>query len=145
MNIFLRLMPHIFMKTRQKKLYTKMFIFPLQKCSTEVFVEGLLRPSIESGDLGKMTDQMLMIDPSLEKWNHYMTAVCRYLVRNRLHHVLYEFQLFMKVGESLHFVVDYRCESQVAKFILNCSGYLSLNCVYFGSKRVKLCKYQLKR
>lgn len=69
----------------------------VQKCSVEVFVEGLLKPSVETGELGRLTDQMLLIDPSLERWNAYLTASCRYFVKNKLHHVLYEFQLFMKV------------------------------------------------
>ncbi|XP_062609221.1 zinc finger FYVE domain-containing protein 26-like [Saccostrea cucullata] len=67
-----------------------------QKCSKEVFVESLLIPALNSGELGKLTDQMVMLDPSLEKWNPYLTAICRHLVKNRLHHVLYEFQIFMK-------------------------------------------------
>ncbi|XP_052767439.1 zinc finger FYVE domain-containing protein 26-like isoform X2 [Mya arenaria] len=66
------------------------------KCSVEVFIQGLLKPSLESGELGRLTDQMLLVDPSLEKWNPYMTASCRYFVRNKLHHVLYGFQIFMK-------------------------------------------------
>ncbi|KAK3587800.1 hypothetical protein CHS0354_042763 [Potamilus streckersoni] len=66
------------------------------KCSIEVFVEGLLKPSLESGELGKLMDQMLLLDPTLESWNHYLTAACRYFVKMKLHHVLYDFQLFMK-------------------------------------------------
>lgn len=66
------------------------------KCSMDIFVEGLLRPSLEAGELARLTDQMMMIDPSLERWNNYLTASCRYFVKNKLHHVLYEFQLFMK-------------------------------------------------
>ena len=74
------------------------FSFPfIQKCSADIFVEGLLKPLLESGELARLTDQMMMIDPSLEKWNSYLTAACRYFVKNKLHHVLYEFQIFMKV------------------------------------------------
>lgn len=68
-----------------------------QKCSKEVFLESLLVPALKSGELGKLTDQMVMLDPSLEKWNPYLTATCRYLVKHRLFRVLYEFQIFMKV------------------------------------------------
>ena len=74
-----------------------------QKCSAEIFVEGLLRPSLESGELARLTDQMMMIDPSLERWNTYLTAACRYFVKNKLHHVLYEFQLFMKVSDIMNY------------------------------------------
>ncbi|KAL3872697.1 hypothetical protein ACJMK2_035906 [Sinanodonta woodiana] len=66
------------------------------KCCIEVFVEGLLKPSLESGELGKLMDQMLLLDSSLESWNHYLTAACRYFMKMKLHHVLYDFQLFMK-------------------------------------------------
>lgn len=69
----------------------------LQRCSVDVYVEGLLRPCVESGELGRLTDQMLLIDASLEKWNPYLTASCRFFLKNKLHHVLYEFQIFMKV------------------------------------------------
>ena len=72
-----------------------------QKCSVEVFTEGLLKPSLEFGELARLTDQMIMIDPSLEQWNSYLTAACRYFVKNKLHHVLYEFQLFMKVSFTI--------------------------------------------
>ena len=74
------------------------FFLCFQKCSVEVFIEGLLKPSLEFGELARLTDQMIMIDPSLEQWNSYLTAACRYFVKNKLHHVLYEFQLFMKVS-----------------------------------------------
>ena len=74
----------------------KVVIF-FQKCSKEVFLESLLIPALKSGELGKLTDQMVMLDPSLEKWNPYLTATCRYLVKHRLFRVLYEFQIFMKV------------------------------------------------
>ena len=68
-------------------------------------MEGLLRPSLESGELARLTDQMMMIDPSLERWNTYLTAVCRYFVKNKLHHVLYEFQLFMKVSDIMNYLL----------------------------------------
>lgn len=61
-------------------------------------MESLLIPALKSGELGKLTDQMVMLDPTLEKWNPYLTATCRHLVKSRLYHVLYEFQIFMKVS-----------------------------------------------
>ncbi|OWF55424.1 Zinc finger FYVE domain-containing protein 26 [Mizuhopecten yessoensis] len=66
------------------------------KCSSEVFVDALLSPAIEEGRLGELVDQMVMIDPSLERWHPYLTTACRYLLKHRLHHTLYQFQLFMK-------------------------------------------------
>ncbi|XP_069118425.1 uncharacterized protein [Argopecten irradians] len=66
------------------------------KCSSEVFVDALLSPAIEDGRLGELVDQMIMIDPSLERWHPYLTTSCRYLLKHRLHHTLYQFQIFMK-------------------------------------------------
>ncbi|KAK6181134.1 hypothetical protein SNE40_009062 [Patella caerulea] len=66
------------------------------KCISEVFIEGLLVPALNSGDLDKLLDQMVMLDKSLEKWNNYLTATCRYLLKQRLHHALYQIQIFMK-------------------------------------------------
>jgi len=71
---------------------------PFQKCSLDVFVEGLLGPALAAGELPRLTDQMLLVDPSLTRWNPYLTATCRHLVKHRLHHTLYEFQIFMKVS-----------------------------------------------
>jgi len=73
-----------------------MFMY-LQKCSSEVFVEALLSPALDSGRIGELIDQLVMIDPTLEKWNTCLTASCRYLLKNKLFHVLYDFQVFMKV------------------------------------------------
>ena len=91
------------------KLHICIFL-RFQKCSGDIFVDGLLKPSLESGELARLTDQMIMIDPSLEKWNSYLTAACRYFVKNKLHHVLYEFQIFMKVRTGscshLHFLYN---------------------------------------
>ncbi|XP_053395117.1 zinc finger FYVE domain-containing protein 26-like [Mercenaria mercenaria] len=81
-----------------------------QKCSIEVFIEGLLKPSFEAGELGRLTNQMLLIDPSLERWNPFLTASCRYFVKHKLHHVLYEFQLFMKPMELRNCYEHYGAE-----------------------------------
>ncbi|XP_070571338.1 zinc finger FYVE domain-containing protein 26-like isoform X2 [Ptychodera flava] len=67
-----------------------------QQCSTEIFIEGLLLPSIKGGDLSQLQEQMLIYDPSLEKWNNYLNASCRYLIKKSYNHVLYHFQIFMK-------------------------------------------------
>ncbi|ESP02327.1 hypothetical protein LOTGIDRAFT_238051 [Lottia gigantea] len=66
------------------------------KCSSEVFIQGLLEPALKAGDLEKLLDQMLMLDKSLDKWNNYLTATCRYLLKQHYHHALYQIQIFMK-------------------------------------------------
>ncbi|XP_076098495.1 uncharacterized protein LOC143068375 isoform X2 [Mytilus galloprovincialis] len=66
------------------------------KCSSEVFVEALLVPAISCGEWAKLVDQMVMTDPSLERWNLYLKSTCKYLLKQKLHYILYEFQLVMK-------------------------------------------------
>ncbi|XP_067681511.1 uncharacterized protein [Haliotis asinina] len=66
------------------------------RCSSEVFVEALLTSALMSGELGKLLDQMLMLDASLEKWNPYLTATCKYLLKHKLLNALHQVQLFMK-------------------------------------------------
>ncbi|XP_046355808.2 zinc finger FYVE domain-containing protein 26-like isoform X1 [Haliotis rufescens] len=66
------------------------------RCSSEVFVEALLTSALTSGELGKLLDQMLMLDASLEKWNPYLTATCKYLLKHKLVNALHQVQLFMK-------------------------------------------------
>ena len=72
----------------------------LQKCSVEVFQEGLVAPCLASGNLVNLQDQMSLLDPSLECWNTYLTATCRYLNKMKYMNALYQFQLFMKVRKS---------------------------------------------
>ena len=73
------------------------FVLFLQKCCSDVFVEALLIPAIRSGEWGKLVDQIVLIDPSLEKWNYHLKSICKYLLKQKLHYILYEFQLIMKV------------------------------------------------
>ena len=63
-----------------------------------MFVESLWIPAIKSGHLEDLEEAIRLLDPSLLKWEPYMTAVCRLLSRRQLYHILYRTQLFMKVG-----------------------------------------------
>ncbi|XP_059142669.1 zinc finger FYVE domain-containing protein 26-like, partial [Physella acuta] len=65
-------------------------------CSPEVFLTGLLMPAMCSGQLGRLLEQMLMLDPSLDKWSPYLTATCKYLLKEKYFSTLYHVQLFMK-------------------------------------------------
>ncbi|CAH1802978.1 unnamed protein product, partial [Owenia fusiformis] len=67
-----------------------------KKCVPEIFIEGFVVPSLDMGEFRRVEDQMLMHDPTLEKWNIYLTATCRYLMKARHMHSLYLFQIFMK-------------------------------------------------
>ena len=72
-----------------------------QRCSTEVFIETLLAPCMKQGTLNKLQNEMIRLDPTLNVWSAYLTASCRYLNKNSLNHVLYHFQLFMKVMDGV--------------------------------------------
>ncbi|CAL1527591.1 unnamed protein product [Lymnaea stagnalis] len=65
-------------------------------CSSDVFVTGLMVPAMTSGEFGHLLEQMLMLDPTLEKWTSYLTATCKYLLKQKYFSTLYQVQLFMK-------------------------------------------------
>ena len=99
-----------------------------------MFIEGLLKPSLEFGELARLTDQMIMIDPSLEQWNNYLTAACRHFVKNKLHHVLYEFQLFMKVGFNICVNLPYLgLDARKADFVACKQQRCRLDCTFAQS------------
>nr|XP_054759360.1 zinc finger FYVE domain-containing protein 26-like [Lytechinus pictus] len=78
-------------------MFPKAVIYILQEqCSNEVFLEGLLVPSIKEGQFGQLQEAMLRVDPSLVKWHPYLTASCRHVNRLGWSHILYQMQLFMK-------------------------------------------------
>ena len=69
----------------------------LQKVNCDVFVDGVFTPCLRSGNISELQRQMTCVDPSLEKWSQYLTAVCKDLNKNGHINVLYQMQLFMKV------------------------------------------------
>lgn len=79
----------------------------LQQCSSEVFLEGLLVPCIKEGQLSKLQEHMLRVDPSLVKWHPCLTASCRHVNRLGWSHILYQMQLFMKVSINPVFSMSY--------------------------------------
>ncbi|KAK3093553.1 hypothetical protein FSP39_017239 [Pinctada imbricata] len=88
---------HVIDFHRRNGRWMKAVQFLLDKrCTSEVYMESLLIPALSNGELLKLTDQMVMIDPTLEKWHLYLTATCRHLLKYKYHNMLYEFQLFMK-------------------------------------------------
>ena len=73
------------------------FILRLQKCAASVFLEGIVMPCLREGRINKLQDQMKLVDSSLRIWSTCLTATCRHLTNKRYFHVLYRFQVFMKV------------------------------------------------
>ncbi|KAH9515330.1 hypothetical protein Btru_014177, partial [Bulinus truncatus] len=82
---------------RQKSYWMKAVQFAVDHhCSSDVFVNGLMIPAMNSGEMGRLLEQMLMLDPTLEKWMAYLTATCKYLLKQKYFSTLYQIQLFMK-------------------------------------------------
>lgn len=67
-----------------------------KRCSPDVFVEALLMPALQAGELTRLTEQLLMHDSSLEQWMPHLTASCRHLLKQRRYNILYNVQLLMK-------------------------------------------------
>ncbi|KAM9707292.1 zinc finger FYVE domain-containing protein 26 [Menidia menidia] len=64
-------------------------------CPEEVFLEGVLQPSLERGRLGMLQGIMEKLDPSLETCSRYLIASCQFLQRRGYYHCLYQLQQFM--------------------------------------------------
>uniref|UniRef100_A0A3Q1JHG2 Zinc finger FYVE domain-containing protein 26 n=1 Tax=Anabas testudineus TaxID=64144 RepID=A0A3Q1JHG2_ANATE len=61
----------------------------------EVFLEGVLQPSLERGRLGMLQGILEKLDPSLESCSRYLIASCQFLQRRGYFHTLYQLQQFM--------------------------------------------------
>lgn len=64
-------------------------------CPDEVFLEGVLQPSLERGRLGMLQGILEKLDPSLETCSRYLMASCQFLQRRGYFHSLYQLQQFM--------------------------------------------------
>ncbi|XP_023807372.1 zinc finger FYVE domain-containing protein 26 isoform X1 [Oryzias latipes] len=64
-------------------------------CPEEVFVEGVLQPSLERGRLGVLQGIMEKLDPGLDSCVRYLIASCQFLQRRSFYHCLYQLQQFM--------------------------------------------------
>ncbi|XP_041827427.1 zinc finger FYVE domain-containing protein 26 isoform X2 [Melanotaenia boesemani] len=64
-------------------------------CPEEVFIEGVLQPSLERGRLSMLQGIMEKLDPSLEACSRYLIASCQFLQRRGYYNCLYQLQQFM--------------------------------------------------
>ncbi|KAM3871059.1 zinc finger FYVE domain-containing protein 26 [Diretmus argenteus] len=64
-------------------------------CPDEVFLEGVLQPSLERGHLGMLQGMLETLDPGLEACSRYLIASCQLLQRRGYYHTLYQLQQFM--------------------------------------------------
>lgn len=75
-----------------------LFHLAAQGCPDEVFLEGVLQPSLERGRLGALQGLLEKQDPGLEACSCYLLASCQFLQRRGYFHTLYQLQQFMMVG-----------------------------------------------
>ncbi|XP_038584174.1 zinc finger FYVE domain-containing protein 26 isoform X2 [Micropterus salmoides] len=64
-------------------------------CPEEVFLEGVLQPSLERGRLGMLQGILEKLDPGLDTCSRYLIASCQFLQRRGYFHTLYQLQQFM--------------------------------------------------
>lgn len=63
-------------------------------------MDTIVIPYLRSGQLASFEDELLMSDPTLNKWADYLMGICKHLGKRSMNHVLLCFQLFMKVRLS---------------------------------------------
>lgn len=73
-----------------------------QKCTEEVFLEGIFQPCLERGRLGTLQSLLETLDPTLETWGCYLLSACQSLQRRGHYHSLYQLQQFMMVVQHAH-------------------------------------------
>lgn len=66
-----------------------------KECPDEVFLEGILQPSLEQGRLGSLEEVLEKLDPGLETSSRYLIASCQLMQRRGHFHTLYRLQQFM--------------------------------------------------
>ncbi|KAM3595590.1 uncharacterized protein V6R79_025751 [Siganus canaliculatus] len=66
-----------------------------KECPDEVFLEGILQPSLKRGHLGMLQGILEKQDPSLESCSRYLMASCQFLQRRGYYNTLYQLQQFM--------------------------------------------------
>ena len=71
-----------------------------QNVSVETVMDTMVFPSLRSGQLSAFEDELLMSDPTLNKWADYLIGICKQLTKRNMNNVLLSFQLFIKVNSS---------------------------------------------
>ncbi|XP_017271896.1 zinc finger FYVE domain-containing protein 26 isoform X2 [Kryptolebias marmoratus] len=66
-----------------------------KECPDEVFLEGVLQPSLKRGHLSMLQGILEKLDPSLDLCTRYLIASCQFLQRRGHFHCLYQLQQFM--------------------------------------------------
>ncbi|XP_074548541.1 zinc finger FYVE domain-containing protein 26 [Halichoeres trimaculatus] len=66
-----------------------------KECPDEVFLEGVLQPSLQRGNLSMLQGTLEKLDPGLESCSRYLIASCQFLQRRGYYNTLYQIQQFM--------------------------------------------------
>uniref|UniRef100_A0A3B3ZBL6 Zinc finger FYVE domain-containing protein 26 n=1 Tax=Periophthalmus magnuspinnatus TaxID=409849 RepID=A0A3B3ZBL6_9GOBI len=67
-----------------------------KECPDEVFLEGVLQPSLEQGRLGSLEEVLEKLDPGLETCSRYLIASCQFMQRRGHFHTLYQHEILYK-------------------------------------------------
>ncbi|XP_034530705.1 zinc finger FYVE domain-containing protein 26 [Notolabrus celidotus] len=80
----------------RKDCLTEALTYLLNKdCPDEVFLEGVLQPSLQRGNLGMLQGILEKLDPGLETCSRYLISSCQFLQRRGYYNTLYQIQQFM--------------------------------------------------
>ncbi|XP_041668136.1 zinc finger FYVE domain-containing protein 26 isoform X2 [Cheilinus undulatus] len=80
----------------RKDCMTEAVTYLLNKdCPEEVFLEGILQPSLQRGNLSTLQGILEKLDPGLETCSRYLIASCQFLQRRGYYNTLYQIQQFM--------------------------------------------------
>lgn len=62
----------------------------------KVFVDTIFKTQLNKGAIDELKDVLDMADPTLQQWNPYLMATCRYLSNENMIRTLYDVQVYMK-------------------------------------------------
>ena len=66
------------------------------QASPKVFVDTIFKTQLDKGAIDELKGVLEMTDPTLQQWNPYLMATCRYLSKENMIRTLYDVQVFMK-------------------------------------------------
>uniref|UniRef100_A0A2M4A387 Putative zinc finger fyve domain-containing protein 26 n=1 Tax=Anopheles triannulatus TaxID=58253 RepID=A0A2M4A387_9DIPT len=83
------------MKHRQTELVALRYIL-VQRVESEVFLQAVLLPCLQRGQLELLVQQLTDLDETLLEWRDHLRYACRYLETNEMLNSLYSLQLLLK-------------------------------------------------
>ncbi|XP_052862401.1 zinc finger FYVE domain-containing protein 26 homolog [Anopheles cruzii] len=83
------------MKHQQTETAALRYIL-MQHVDPEVFLQAILLPCLQRGQLETLVQQLTVLDETLYEWRDHLRYVCRYLETNEMLNSLYSLQLLLK-------------------------------------------------